>query len=138
MLKDRLSRNLNRLRSSIQINNLTLNAFLNDKIFHQEGSCAGIYICIYKKDPRYVYIGKTNDFIRRWKEHERDLSLSIHCGNFQDFYLHNHCSLEDFEWRILDTMENNPEKLAVQEKQRIRQYDNDGYHILLNTIKYRR
>lgn len=134
----RLSRNLDKLRSNVKMNTLTLDAFLNDEIFHQDNSNAGIYICIYKKDPRYVYIGKTNDFIRRWKEHERDLSLSIHCGAFQDFYLEHNCSLEDFEWKILDSLENNATKLSIKERQRIRQYDNDGYHILLNSIKYRR
>lgn len=137
MLNARLSRNLDALRSSIKINNLTLETFLNDKVFQKEGSHAGIYICIYKKDPRYVYIGKTNDFIRRWKEHEHDLALSIHCGIFQDFYISNNCCLEDFEWNILDEMENDPEKLAIKERQRIQQYDTDNYHILLNTIKYR-
>lgn len=138
MSNDRLSRNLDKLYSSVKINALTLETFLNDKVFHQDGSHAGIYICIYKKDPRYVYIGKTNDFIRRWKEHERDLAAAVHCGVFQTFYTSHNCSLDDFEWDILDSMENDPEKIAIKERQRIRQYDNDNYHILLNTILYRR
>ena len=138
MSNDRLSRNLDKLYSSVKINDLTLETFLNDKVFHQDGSHADIYICIYKKDPRYVYIGKTNDFIRRWKEHERDLAAAVHCGVFQTFYTSHNCSLDDFEWDILDSMENDPEKIAIKERQRIRQYDNDNYHILLNTILYRR
>ena len=138
MSNDRLSRNLEKLYSNVKINALTLETFLNDKVFHQDGSHAGIYICIYKKDPRYVYIGKTNDFIRRWKEHERDLAAAVHCGAFQTFYTSHNCSLDDFEWNILDSMENDPEKIAIKERQRIRQYDNDNYHILLNTILYRR
>ena len=137
MSDNKLSYNLNKLRSNIKINNLTLDAFLNDKVFHKEGSHAGIYICVYKKDPRYVYIGKTNDFIRRWKQHEHDLLLNIHCGNFQKFYIENKCTLNDFEWKILDYLEDDPDKLTIKEKQRIREYDKDGYHILLNSILYR-
>lgn len=137
MFDNTLTRNLNKLQSRVKINNLTFELFLNDKVFNQDNSCAGIYMCIYKKDPRYIYIGKTNDFIRRWKEHERDLILSIHCGAFQDFYNSNNCSIEDFNWVILDTIENDDVKLRIQERKRIKEYDNDNYHILLNTIKYR-
>lgn len=127
---------LNKLQQSIHTNNLSLELFLNDKVFHQDDSKAGIYICTYKKDPRYVYIGKTKDFIRRWNEHEYDLKTNNHCGYFQQFYTQNNCSLTDFEWGILDYMENDPIKIDLQERNRIRQYDTDGYHILLNTQKY--
>ena len=138
MLNQNMSKNLIRLKHNIKKNNLTLEMFLSNKVFNQNDSHAGIYICTYKKDPRYVYIGRTNDFIRRWKEHERDLLLSIHCGNFQTFYTQNNCSLDDFEWGVLDFMVNDEQIIAIQERKRIQEYDNDNYHILLNSIKYRR
>lgn len=138
MSDKKMVQNFNKLKSRIKVNNLTFELFLNDKVFQQDNSQSGIYICTYKKDPRYVYIGKTNDFARRWKEHERDLLLNVHCGNFQEFYIKNNCTLEEFEWGILDYLENDDTKLRLKERQRIVEYDNDNYHILLNSIKYKR
>lgn len=138
MLDRRMASNLLKLESDVKLTVLTFEQFLDKNAFYQEHSKAGIYICTYKKDPRYVYIGKTNDFPRRWKEHERDLIKNCHAGWFQEFYNENQCTPNDFEWKILDQMENDGDKISVKEKARIREYDESGQYILLNTIKYRR
>ncbi|MGN1342713.1 MAG: GIY-YIG nuclease family protein [Bacilli bacterium] len=112
---------------------------LNPEQFQELESNGGIYICTYKNDPRYVYIGKTIDFPRRWKEHSTDFLKSKHCGYFGEFFIKNNCSLSDFEWHILDRISpENQIQLSAAERYRINQYDNDGYHILLNSIKYKR
>lgn len=135
----RMSNNFSALFSNIQQNSIFLEMSLNPEQFQDLGSNGGIYICIYKRDPRYVYIGKTIDFPRRWKEHSVDFLKNRHCGYFGEFFIENNCSLDDFEWHILDQIA--PEdhnKLSAAERYRIQQYDNDGYHILLNSIKYKR
>ena len=135
---EKMSNSLKILSSNIQKNSTFLEVSLNPEQFQDMESNGGIYICIYKKDPRYVYIGKTIDFPRRWKEHSDDFLKNKHCGSFGDFFIQNNCSLDDFEWHILDKISpSNKEKLTATEIYRIQQYDNDGYHILLNSIKYR-
>lgn len=135
----RMSANFNTLSSDIQHSSTFLEMSLNPEQFQNMESNGGIYICIYKHDPRYVYIGKTVDFPRRWKEHSTDFLKSKHCGYFGEFFIQNNCSLDDFEWHILDHIPpENSFQLSAAEEYRIKQYDNDGYHILLNSIKYRR
>lgn len=138
-IDSRMSSNLDVLASKIQYSTVTLEFFLNPSRFQDLESNGGIYICTYKKNPQYVYIGKTVDFIRRWNEHSRDLIKSIHCGSFGDFFIQNNCELNDFEWQILKRIPaSKPEVLSAAEIKYIRQYNNDGYHILLNSIKYKR
>lgn len=135
----RMSMNFSALSSNIQCNSTFLEMSLNPEHFKDLESNGGIYICIYKHNPKYVYIGKTIDFPRRWKEHSADFLKSQHCGYFGEFFIENNCSLDDFEWHILDYIPSgNPEQLSAAEKYYIKQYDNDGYHILLNSIKYKR
>ena len=135
----RMSKNFSALFSGIQQSSALLEISLNPEQFQDLGSNGGIYICTYKHDPRYVYIGKTIDFPRRWKEHSTDFLKSKHCGYFGEFFIKNNCSLDDFEWHILDRIAPEDQvKLSAAERYRIQQYDNDGYHILLNSIKYKR
>ena len=135
----RMSKNFDTLFSNVQQNSVFLEMSLNPEQFQNLGSDGGIYICVYKHDPRYVYIGKTIDFPRRWKEHSDDFLKSKHCGYFGTFFIENNCSLNDFEWHILDRIApKNQIQLSAAERYRIQQYDNDGYHILLNSIKYKR
>ena len=138
MPNNKMDSALKMLHTVIQGNKISLETALDNNAFFREGSNAGIYIYTYKKDPRYVYIGKTKNFADRRKAHERELLTGTHCGDFQNFYDVNNCSLDDFNWDVLDYMEDDDLKLFAQERKRIQQYDNDDYHILLNTIKYRR
>ena len=138
-IDNRLSNNLDILASAIQQTTVNLESFLDPLKFQDLKSNGGIYICTYKKDPRYVYIGKTTDFIRRWNEHSRDLLKSIHCGNFGSFFIENKCELNDFEWDILERISTkHSQAISTAERKYIQQYDKDGYHILLNSIKYKR
>jgi hypothetical protein len=136
MSDNKMNSALKMLHTFIQGNKISLETALNNNAFFHEGSNAGIYIYTYIKDPRYVYIGKTNNFANRRKAHERDLLAGKHCGDFQNFYNANNCSIDDFSWDVLDYMEDDDLKLSAQERKRIREYNNDNYHILLNTIKY--
>ena len=138
-IDNRMSGNLDMLASKIQRSTVTLELFLNPSQFQDLKSNGGIYICTYKKDPRYVYIGKTVDFIRRWNEHSRDLLNCVHCGKFGVFFTQHNCELSDFEWQILEKIPaSKAVVLSAAEKKYIRQYNDDGYHILLNSIKYQR
>ena len=138
-IDNRMSKNFSTLSADVQRSSIFLQMSLNPEQFQDLGSNGGIYICIYKYDPRYVYIGKTVDFPRRWKEHSDDFLKSRHCGYFGEFFIENNCSLDDFEWHILDRIApENKIQLDIAERSRINQYDNDGYHILLNSIKYKR
>lgn len=136
MIDKKMSNNFNILVSDLQKNKASLEIFLNPTSFEDLEANGGIYLCTYKKDPRYVYIGKTIDFVQRWKQHSRDLEKGIHCGEWGEFYKKNNCELSDFEWSILQRISNS-KALDAAERKYIHDYEDNGY-ILMNTIKYKR
>ena len=66
-----------------------------------------------------------------------ELIKGSHCGYFQVFYKNHQCSPSDFHWEILESLKLDEEIISIREKYWIRKYNNDGYHILLNTQKYK-
>ena len=137
MNNSKMSLKISALQSKIQREKNVLEANSNTSSYIDVNSNAGIYICTYIKDARYVYIGKTNNFFRRWQEHETDLIKGQHCGFFQTFYNQYNCCPSDFKWEILEPLELNEDIISARESYWIRQYNNDKYHILLNTVKYK-
>ncbi|MBR6253123.1 MAG: GIY-YIG nuclease family protein [Clostridia bacterium] len=137
-MNSKMSKAFSKLSTDIKLNISDFDALMNLGMY-QDPSKGGIYICIYLKDPRYVYIGRTVDFNTRWyKQHERQLQYNTHCGYFQKFFNDNNCSVDDFEWQILEPLPINDIKLMeAHEKAWIRKYDNDDNYILLNSQKYR-
>lgn len=137
MIDARMSKNISALASQIQRQTAILKTNFNMSPYLDGQSNAGIYICTYIKDNRFIYIGKTNNFSRRWEEHMSELMKGSHCGYFQTFYQDNKCSPSDFHWEILENLKLDDEIISIREIYWIRKYDNDGHHILLNTQKYR-
>lgn len=137
MFDSKMSLCMSALTSKIQRQTAALQTNINMTPYLNDNSQAGIYICTYLHDKRYVYIGKTIDFSRRWEEHVSDLIKGSHCGYFQTFYKEHGCSPADFKWEILEALDLNHIIISEREKFWIRKYDNDGYHILLNSQKYK-
>lgn len=137
MFDSKMSLFMSTLTSKIQRQTAALKTNIDMSPYLNSDSQAGIYICTYIHDDRYVYIGKTINFSRRWEEHISDLIKGTHCGYFQTFYSKHNCSPADFKWEILEPLELNEEIISEREKFWIRKYDNDKYHILLNSQKYK-
>ena len=130
-----MSQKLNKLSHDIKKNSYTFETFIE---LINNSNCnsnwqGGIYKSTYIKNDKFIYIGRTIDFKRRWNEHENDLLKSIHCGKFQKFYDQNKCDISDFEWSIIKTLPDDIELQKAWEKYYILQYYNDNYHILLNS-----
>lgn len=137
MLDSKMSLRISTLQSKIQRQAISFKTSMDMSPYLNENSQAGIYICTYVLDDRYVYIGKTKDFSRRWEEHISTLINGSHCGYFQTFYKEHKCSPSDFHWEILEPLNLDDKVISEREKYWIRKYDNDNYHILLNSQKYR-
>ena len=135
MIDEKMSKKLNKLSHDIKKVTYTFETFvelINNPDIDPNWQ-GGIYRGAYIKDDHFVYIGRTNDFKRRWNEHETDLLKRIHCGKFQEFYDQHNCDISDFEWSIIKPLPDDIDLQKVWEKHYILKYYNDGYHTLLNT-----
>ena len=105
---------------------------------YKDPSEGGIYLCTYLLDPKYVYVGRTINFKKRWyNQHEKQLINNTHCGYFQTFFNEHNCKVEDFEWSILEPLPVDDINIMKEhEKVWIKKYNEDKNYILLNSQKY--
>ena len=138
MSKNKLNKNFAQLKTTLELLTTKFQVQTNSTLYDNIISNSGIYCFTYLPDPRYVYLGQAENFQIRYKQHCYDLEHGIHCGKFGIFYKEHNCSIEDFKFDILKYIpNNNPILKNIYEREYIRQYAEDGFHILLNSIIYK-
>lgn len=132
-----INKELIKLNQNIQQNINDFNALMNLGTYNIT-SPGGIYKCTYLKDSRYVYVGRTINFQERWyNQHEKQLKNNVHCGYFQQFFNEHNCSINDFEWSVLEYLPTDDiEIMKAHEKIWIQKYNHNKHYILLNSQKY--
>lgn len=129
--------NAQRTKTKFILNIEKLNRRIQPHQYDNLSSNSGIYIFTYIPNPKYVYIGQASNFQERYLQHCRELENNTHCGAFNTFFQNNHCSIADFKFEILQSLPNDKAIKDAAEQDFIKQYDNDGKHILLNSVKYK-
>ena len=138
MYQNKIIKNLQQLNTHISLFVEKFKRCDNPNLFENAISEGGIYIITYIPQPKYVYIGQATNFNKRYSQHCEDLSAGKHCGFFGTFFKDHNCSIEDFEFKVLEYIPNDRQKAKdIAEREWIKKYDNDGQHILLNSIKYK-
>lgn len=137
MTKNKFCSNAQKTKTKLALHIAKLNRQTQPHQYDTLNSDSGIYIFTYIPNPIYVYIGQASNFQERYQQHCKELENNTHCGAFNEFFQANHCSISDFKFEILQALPNDKAIKDAAEQDFIKRYDNDGKHILLNSIKYK-